>query len=51
MGVIPMPWKYPPGVERKCVSGLAENDGDGDRRLFAAHDNAGLAYPGTSFGY
>ena len=41
-----MPWKYPPGVVRKCSRVLGRDDRDRDRRLLAAHGQAGLAPEG-----
>ena len=37
-----MPWKYPPGVVRKCRRILGRHHGQCDRRLLAPHGKAGL---------
>jgi hypothetical protein len=41
-----MPWKYPPGVERKRSAGLARDNRDRNRRLLAAHGLARVAPEG-----
>ena len=41
-----MPWKYPPGRCPEMLRRLGRHDGDRDRRLLAAHGEAGLAPEG-----